>query len=312
MSDPLVSVICLCFNHARYVREALGSILVQTYPNLEVIVVDDASSDRSVEQIKEALRSHPQIKFLQLKKSVGNCSAFNRGLAQSTGEFIIDLAADDILLPERIATQVRFFQRLDPTYGVIFSDAIYIGDDGNELGGHFHGPNQRVNLSVVPTGDIYKEVLGMYFIPTPTMMISRRVLEDLDGYDEELAYEDFDFWVRSSRKYKYQYQDKILTKIRKTHGSMSQIQNLQAEQFRSTYRVCQKARFLNQTDEEDEALIQRLKYEFRHGLICGHWKESKLFYSLISEVTSLGFLWKFLYLVGPLVAAMKMNRLLRR
>lgn len=311
--DPLVSVICLCYNHERFVGEAIDSILRQTYANLEIIIVDDASTDGSVGEIREALKIHPQIQFLELKENLGNCRAFNQGWAKSTGEYIVDLAADDVLFPERVASQVDMLEHLDQTYGVIFSDAIYLDANGRKLSGHFHGPNPKVSLAKIPSGEIYKELVGMYFIPSPTMMIRRKVLEDLNGYDEELAYEDFDFWVRSSRKYKYQYQDQILTGIRRIRGSMSDNQYREEDhQLKSTYRVCQKIRGLNRTKDEDEALARRLKYEFRHSLIYGQLRESRLFYSLYKEVASTGLTWRIMNLAGPLLASLGIHRLLKR
>lgn len=313
MSDPLVSVICLCYNHERFVRKAIDSILSQTYPNLEIIIVDDASTDGSAGEIREAIKFNPQIQFLELKENQGNCRAFNLGLAKSSGEYLIDLAADDILFPQRVASQVNLFQQLDPAYGVIFSDAVYIGPDSKKLCGHFHGPNPKVTLARIPSGEIYKELLGMYFVPSPTMMIRRQVMDDLNGYDEELAYEDFDFWIRSSRKYKYQYQDQILTGIRRISGSMSQTQYREADdQLMTTYKVCRKAQQLNQTKEEDEALVKRLKYEFIHSLIWGQLKESRLFYSLYQEVTSPGLFWRIMNFAGPLVASLGIHRLQSR
>ena len=217
------------------------------------------------------------------------------------------------MYPERVTEQVRFFEQLDRSYGVIFSDAQYIGPNGNKLGGHFGNPNPKVTLTEVPSGEIYQELLGMYFLPTPTMMIRREVLEDLNGYDDSLAYEDFDFWVRSSRKYKYQYQDQVLSRIRRVPGSMSHGQyRKENNQIRSTYEVCRKALRLNQTEEENEALIRRLRYEFRQSLIWGHIKEAELFYSLHKEIAPPGLILRALNLGGPVLASLGIHHILNR
>src|SRR6187455_35784 len=102
MNGPLVSVICLCYNQASFVREAVLSVIHQTYRDIELIIIDDASTDNSVEVISDVLKSHPSIKFIPLKKNVGNCKAFNMGYRLSRGQYLIDLAADDVLLPARI------------------------------------------------------------------------------------------------------------------------------------------------------------------------------------------------------------------
>ncbi|MCU0357456.1 MAG: glycosyltransferase family 2 protein, partial [Cyclobacteriaceae bacterium] len=93
MKQPLVSVICLCYNHQLYVQEAIESVLNQTWSHIELIVVDDASTDTSREVIRALQKEHHLQKVLLLEKNMGNCAAFNRGLAIATGDFIIDLAS---------------------------------------------------------------------------------------------------------------------------------------------------------------------------------------------------------------------------
>ncbi|HHL53227.1 MAG TPA: glycosyltransferase family 2 protein, partial [Flammeovirgaceae bacterium] len=93
--QPLVSVICLSYNHAAYVGEAIASVLAQNYPRVELIVVDDGSSDASVSAIKQALAGKKDIKFIALQENIGNCRAFNLAWRQAQGDYIIDLAADD-------------------------------------------------------------------------------------------------------------------------------------------------------------------------------------------------------------------------
>ena len=126
MEKPLVSIVCLCYNHAAYVEEALKSVFGQTYPNLQVIIVDDASTDNSIEVIRRTLTQHPHIQLLALPQNMGNCKAFNQGLRLATGEYIVDFATDDVMLPERIEKQLQLFSQLDSSYGVVFTDANYI------------------------------------------------------------------------------------------------------------------------------------------------------------------------------------------
>ena len=100
---PLVSVICLCYNHSKYVIESIESVLSQSYANIELIIVDDASTDDSQSVIRNFIVSLPQVNFIPLTNNIGNCSAFNIGWRASSGDYVIDLAADDwretLLLP---------------------------------------------------------------------------------------------------------------------------------------------------------------------------------------------------------------------
>ena len=260
MSTPLVSVICLCYNHERFVEEAILSAIDQTYPHVEIIIVDDASQDNSVTIIKQLLKRYPEIKFISLDKNVGNCSAFNIGFAQSKGEYIVDFAADDILLNTRIEEGVKALQQVDGSYGVQFSDAELIDENGVKLGLH----SDKYPHAIIPSGDIYLDIIQRYFICAPSMLIKREVLETLNGYDESLAYEDFDFWVRSSRHFNYLYLSKVLVKRRVLSGSMRSHQFKRgSKQLASTFVVCQKIQKLNKTWEEKSALKRRVAYELK-------------------------------------------------
>ncbi|MDQ3394436.1 MAG: glycosyltransferase, partial [Bacteroidota bacterium] len=203
--QPLVSIICLCYNHKKFVGNAIQSVLNQTYPNIELIVLDDASNDGSVDEILRTLKDYPEVKFLALKNNNGNCKAFNFALGKTKGDFIIDLAADDILLPERVATGVMTFQHHGPKWGVNFCDAAYIDEDSNFIRNHYKRERNGKLKSRVPEDDVYEEILKKYYICPPSFMARREVFDHLGGYDESLAYEDFDFFVRSSRNFKFCY-----------------------------------------------------------------------------------------------------------
>ena len=281
---PLVSVICLCYNHERFVEDALRSVGQQTYSAVELIVVDDASTDQSQAVIKRYLSRHNQAaKTCFLPQNLGNCAAFNRGLALAEGKYIIDFATDDIMLPDRITRQVSFFEALDSSYGVIFSEAQYINEQGTPLCYHYR--DRLRHIRPVPTGDLYCRLLSTYFIASPTMMMRKSVLDELGGYDEQLAYEDFDFWVRSSRRYCYAYQEVCTTQIRKHSRSMSTGWYRRGDpQLYSTYLVCLKARELNRTEEEQKALVKRVHYELRQAVKGGNWKEAKLLYGCLKSI----------------------------
>ncbi len=263
MPSPLVSVICLCYNHSRFVQEAIESVLNQSYPNIQLIVVDDASTDNSVEVIKQLVSKHPTIEFLPLLSNLGNCKAFNRGLALAKGEFLIDLATDDVLLPNRIEAGVRELQQAGREFGVHFSDAGLVSETGKPLGTHA----ERFPHTGIPQGDIYTELIKRYFICPPTVMFTREVMNHLGGYDETLTYEDFDFWIRSARKFKYTYSPMVLVKKRITVNALAGEQvALFSKHSRTTFRVCEKILKLNETQEEKRALSERIVYEIKLNL----------------------------------------------
>ncbi|MBC5775313.1 glycosyltransferase [Pontibacter sp. KCTC 32443] len=278
MPQPLVSIICLCYNHERFIKEALDSVLAQTYSNLELIVVDDSSTDNSTAIIEDYCRRFPQLTYISTGQNLGNTKAFNLGWRASRGELIIDFATDDVLLPDRVEKQVQAIAELDQTYGVIYSNAEYINDESEHL--YYHSENYKP----APDGNVFREVLERYFICPPTMMMRRSVLEELGGYDETLAYEDFDFWVRSARNWKYSYLDYVTTQRRLHQYSLSQkYYTSEGRMMQSTIKVCEKAAGLVADASEKKALVKRLKYEIRHAYLTNHFIETAQFLKLLQQ-----------------------------
>lgn len=269
--ESLVSVICVCYNHERFVADAIRSVLDQSYKNIELIVVDDGSTDGSVDIIRTM-----NVRLIDLKKNRGYCSAFNEGWRTCKGDLIIDLAGDDELTPDRVKIGVEEFSKRDETYGVQFGDAEY---SNGQLHSH-RFPNP-------PQGSIYAELVRKYFICAASMMSRRSVLTMLNGYDESLAYEDFDFWIRSSRHFSYYYTPKILVKKRIVKGSMSEKQFKRGSpQQESTYRVCEKILALNKTREENDALKQRAWYEIRQSILRLDLSLAAKYFRLLSSLKS--------------------------
>jgi glycosyltransferase involved in cell wall biosynthesis len=300
MNNSLVTVICLCYNHAPYVKEALESVASQSWAkNIELIVVDDASEDNSVLKIEEVLKviegKLHSVLFFKNLENYGNCRAFNKAFAISNGQYLVDLAADDILLPERVEEGVEALGNAPERTGVHFCDVELIDEHGNFLKNHFPRNADGEIAIKIPQGDIFKNLLARYIICAPSMMMKREVLGHLGGYDETLAYEDFDFWVRSSRKFHYIFSDKVLVKKREIKNSLGKRQYKKGNlQLISTYKVCEKAYSLVENEEEKHALLQRVQYEFRQAFLGGKYKEVELFAGLLKRLKGLGIGYYFL------------------
>jgi glycosyltransferase involved in cell wall biosynthesis len=249
--------------------------------------------------IQEYLQKYPQFRFISTGTNQGNTRAFNMGWRAARGEYIIDFATDDVLLPERVAQQVQAFLQLDESYGVVYSDAEYIDDEGRHVKYHCTRNVAGEVTSFAPSGDIFHHLLGRYFVCPPTMMMKRRVFEDLQGYDEALAYEDFDFWLRSSRRYKYFFLDSITTKRRlHAHSLSQQLYKPGDRQVTSTVVVCEKAVKLVQSTEEKKALARRLQYEARHAYLTGHYEQAGQFLDLLQECAGLGAVYQVIHFLN--------------
>lgn len=269
---PRVTVIGIAYQHEAYIHQALDSLWRQNYPNLQVILMDDGSKDGSAEVIKNWVADKPSIKLLLHEHNVGYTKTFNEGLALAEGDYVIDFALDDVMLPGFIAKSVEALEKAGLAFGVCFSNADFINPEGKVTGNHYELLKQKGMIQEMPQGDIFEMVLRRYFISTPTMVIRKAVFDRLGGYDPELAYEDFDFWVRSSRYYAYCYLDEVLMQKRKldTGMSASRLKHWQNEQLNSVYKVCEKAFALCKTKGELKALRERLAYEYRQCVRADH------------------------------------------
>lgn len=305
---PWVTVICTSYNHESYVEDALRSVVAQTYPNVELIVIDNASTDHTAERIRAFCAQHPAVTFIQQRTNIGLCRAFNEGLRRAGGTYIIDLAADDVLLPDRIARQVELFERLPADYGVVFGNAAYIGEAGQLLGYHYPvDASGRTRLNI-PSGWVFRQILSSYFICTPTMMMRRSVLDELGGYDESLSFEDFDFWVRSARRYRYAYQDAVLTHKRRLSTSMAmQVLRPDNPLLESTLVVCYKAFDQCATPDEYDALAGRISGFIRKAFYAEQFDLALRFGKLLRYIRRPDFLTESVLLLSRL--RLPVNRL---
>jgi len=267
-NSPLVSVICLCYNHAKFVEDALNSVLNQTHKNIELLIADDCSSDGSKTAIENWLQQHPYITFIANTDNLGNTKTFNKLFKLSKGDYIIDLAADDVLLPDCIEKQLRAFQNTKyPNPGIVYGNAELISEENKSLGHYYELDQNGVIVKRPPSGDIYLSILSQsHKICSVSSLVKREVLEHLEGYDEKLAYEDLDLWIRASRQYHFEFVKDTLVQKRITTNSLgSQFFNRFNARTRkindSSYQVIKKAARQNKNREENKALLKRLHFE---------------------------------------------------
>ena len=124
--QPVVTVIIASYNHAPYIEQSILSVLNQTYPNIELLVVDDGSSDDSVERIRRLQEQHG-FDF-RVQQNQGLTNTLNGAIARSRGSLIVPFGSDDIMLPERIATQVAYMDG-KPEVGICAGNIELIDSD---------------------------------------------------------------------------------------------------------------------------------------------------------------------------------------
>jgi glycosyltransferase involved in cell wall biosynthesis len=212
VSAPAVTLVVLSYNQEHYLDDALASVVAQTSHDFEVVIVDDASTDGSVERLRRWLPKFAMpAKLVVNPRNVGVSAAKNVGLAHARGEFVCGLACDDIYEPTKIARTLEFFRSLGPEVGVVFSDAMLITDDGEPCGRWFTPPRYFAE------GEIFADLCGASFIPAPSTMVRRTAYDAVDGYNEARFVEDYEMWLRlAARGYEFRYIDELLVRYRLT------------------------------------------------------------------------------------------------
>jgi glycosyltransferase involved in cell wall biosynthesis len=219
MQYPLVSAIVLCYNQAGFVEECLESVKAQDYPNLELIINDDASTDGSVAVIQDWLnRNNMPHQFIKNSRNQGICRSLNNVLTHARGKYVSGVAADDVWLPNKLITQVELMERLPETTGVLYSDALQMDESGKILPKRFIEAHR--DFQAMPQGNIQKILWEANFIPAMTTLIKLECFAKAGLYDENLYFEDWDMWLRIARFYEFAYSGEVSAKYRLVSTSM--------------------------------------------------------------------------------------------
>jgi glycosyltransferase involved in cell wall biosynthesis len=217
---PKVSVIMSVYNGARYLREAVDSILSQTFTDFECVIIDDGSTDET----SEILHSYddPRLVLMKNEANIGLTKSLNKGLQAARGQYIARQDADDVSCPGRLRAQVEFLDS-HPAVGAVSSSYVLIDGLGNEIG-----------VSQVPTDnvEIQKSLLFSNALCHGSAMFRRTGVEAVGLYREdfELA-QDCDLWLRLSEHYDLANIPTPLYKFRSASTSASVTKRLKQLQF---------------------------------------------------------------------------------
>lgn len=203
-SQPLVSLLVVTYNHSQWVEETLNSFLQQTYDNIQLIIIDDCSTDNTVDIIEAWVSKHSApCTFIAHKTNQGVCKTYNEGVKLCEGKYYSSVSGDDLLVPTKTEKQVEFFEQQDATVGMIYSDGEMFFEDNPLRKESFIKYHRKDNIK--PSGHIYEELLHRNYIPGMSSLVRKDVYDELGGFDENLIFEDYDFYLRIAQKYSINY-----------------------------------------------------------------------------------------------------------
>lgn len=214
---PLVSVIVPSYNHAGFVEQSIRSIWEQDYPNVEVIVIDDASTDGSGELISRLASQSPIPMAVHIKSRNGGISeSLNIGVSLAKGEWISILSSDDWFVANKISRQMRIAAEHGVDFGCIHSDAYSVTQDGKPRGTNF----SRAGVRALH-GEAFEDLIYNRARIIATSSLLRKDLVDRCGrFDESFIAEDYDFYLRLARLTKFYFLNEPLVNVRVSPQSL--------------------------------------------------------------------------------------------
>lgn len=233
MNSPKVSIVIPVYNGSNYLREAIDSALAQTYKNIEVVVVNDGSTDNgATEAIAKSYGD--KIRYFA-KKNGGVSTALNLGIEKMTGEYFSWLSHDDIYLPEKISEQISFLNKLDNQTAILYSDYEYIDQNSRYISTH--------KVPHIDSNELRFRLMDNYPVHGCTILVPRACFSIVGPFDPNyLVVQDVEMFLRLSRKFEFIHIPKVLiqSRLHTTQGS----KNLTPEQTK------QSVAFLNQYFQE--------------------------------------------------------------
>lgn len=186
---PLVTIVTPCLNMESYIARTIESVLSQDYPNLEYILVDGGSTDRTAEVICEFVAKNPERMRLIVEPDGGVAEALEKGLAKATGEIFAYVNADDTYFPGALRTAVHWLES-EPRVAGVYGNAYWIDDEDKRI-------------DTYPTEPFLKETLGhSCYICQPTCFLRTKILRELGGFNTQyqVAF-DYELWLRLAQRH---------------------------------------------------------------------------------------------------------------
>jgi glycosyltransferase involved in cell wall biosynthesis len=255
----LVSVIIPTYNRAHLVTSAMDCVRSQTYRPIELIVVDDGSTDDS-EQVIQAWKhrndeSGFEVVYVRKPKNEKLAMARNTGIGRARGEFIALLDSDDEWMPTKLQRQVECLRRSSPTVGLVYTGAVMCFPGGRQ---QMQRPSHRGYLS-------RESLLGNVIVGSGSgVLVRREVFSTVGQFDPELpAGEDFDMWIRVLAEYEVEFLNECLVRI-DAHDDPGRISNDAARKLDSADMIFEKHRRLFKAKNAESEYMRRVAWHCQY------------------------------------------------
>jgi glycosyltransferase involved in cell wall biosynthesis len=210
LDNRLVSIIIASYNMGQYLGTAIDSLLQQTWSNIEIIIIDDGSTDNT-QELMVIYNDNDKVNYIRTENK-GQTKAKNRGVTESKGEFISFCDADDFWTKDKLEQQIPLFS--DSKVGVVYSEVSYVDEHGNPY--DKPAPYERFE------GKVTEKLLLKNFVPFGTAVIRRACIEQDGGFDEQFRMGiDWDLWLRYSLNWNFKYCPEKTYIYREWSGQMS-------------------------------------------------------------------------------------------
>ncbi len=272
-----VSVVIACYNYGAFLETSVESVLAQTHREVELIVVNDGSTD-STDQVMSQYTDRPLVRYVR-QDNRGQAHAKNEGLRHATGDLVAFLDADDMWMPRKLERQVALFA--NPAVGVVYSGVGLVDQRGEPV------PFEGMRGFLAPRrGRVTRWLVFDNFVPFSSAVIRRDVIETIGGFDERLRMGiDWDLWLRASRLTEFAYVDEPLLLYRVGHAG--QMSRNWEERFKSADQIFERFR---QSDPSvvPERLLRRVR-AYRNVSRAGLYRDVDLAASTRMYLDALGF-----------------------
>ncbi len=209
-STKKVSVVIPSYNSAAFLPDAVESVLKQDYKNIEVIVINDGSTD-DTEKVMKPFFKNKRVRYLYQENS-GQAAARNKGIRICTGDYVAFLDADDLWTPNKLSLQLPVFN-LSATIGVVYTNVAHIDVNGNRI----QSPRRQFH-----NGFITDKLLIDNFVTGMASIVKKQCFDEIGLFDETLPMGvDWDLWLRISTRYEFHFLNKVTYLYRQWDGQMS-------------------------------------------------------------------------------------------